>query len=187
MSNARASLIASRILDPINNAIEQEFSFFVHGIPCPQGSKNAFARMKPNKNGRMTPVAVMVEQSRGLPVWRNAVKTEALKNKPKDWVLSGLFFVTAIYYFPRPALHRKSNGELKNDAPIIKITKPDRDKLDRGIGDALTGAAYADDANLAIGFSVKIYCDGQKTPGAFISVARVDPALAGPPIAWLAP
>jgi len=181
------SCIARKLLEPIESAVLQEFSFFVNGIPCPQGSKNAFAGMKTGANGRVTPVAVMVEQSKGLPVCRAAVKVGALKAKPEQWEKTGLFFVTAIYYFPRPASHFRSNGQLKPGAPIIKVSKPDRDKLDRAIGDAITGVAYEDDASSAIGFSMKIYCDGQRLPGAFISIARLDSALAGAPLAWLAP
>lgn len=182
-----SDLLALRLLDPIADAVEEEFSFFASGIPCPQGSKNAYARMKSGGDGKMTPVAVMVEQSKGLPVWRSAVKAQALKNKPPGWNMAGLFFVTAIYYFPRPGIHHKSNGDVKVTAPTVKITKPDRDKLDRAIGDALTGAAYEDDASCGIGFSMKIYCDAGKEPGAFISVARLNAASAGPPIAWLSP
>lgn len=182
-----SSCIAKKLLEPIESAVLQEFSFFVNGIPCPQGSKNAFARMRTGVNGRVTPVAVMVEQSKGLPVWRAAVKAEALKAKPQQWEKLGLFFITAIYYFPRPASHFRGNGQLKAGAPVVKVSKPDRDKLDRAIGDAITGVAYEDDASSAIGFSMKIYCDQGRSPGAFISVARLDSALVGAPVAWLAP
>jgi Holliday junction resolvase RusA-like endonuclease len=174
----------SEILTVIESFKEDEYSFFVNGIPCPQGSKNAFARIKTMPNGKKVPVAVMVEQSKGLPVWRDSVKRAALASRPAGWKTQGIFIVNTIYHFPRPKLHYKTNGELKPGAEIIKVSTPDRDKLDRAIGDSLTKVVFDDDAQSAIGFSVKLFCSKHDNAGAFITVCRLSP-LAGAALAWM--
>jgi len=66
----------------------------------------------------------------------------------------------------RPKSHYRSGkhaAELKPDAPTWHFSKPDRDKLERAIMDALTGILFTDDAQVCDGPIAKRYapCTGE--------------------------
>lgn len=150
--------------------------FTVYGKPVPQGSKKAFVIKGTNR-------ATVQDTNKGqLDPWRDAVANAALKAMNHDPLrLDGPVYVHTRFYFKRPASHYgRQNGQpyLKPTAPTFCTTYPDKDKLDRGVFDALTAAGvYTDDARVVDGGSQKFYADGPNAelsiPGAVILVRPV--------------
>ncbi len=107
-------------------------SFSVRGTPRPQGSKNAY----PTKSGKVH----QVESSKGLPDWRADVKAAAERvwtNPPTELPL----YVVLNFQFIRP----KSVSVKKRPYPSVR---PDGDKLERAILDAITKVIFKDDCQV---------------------------------------
>lgn len=136
-------------------------SFFVAGMPAPQGSKRHVG------NG------VMVESSKAVKPWRQDVVAAARQAVDSTGLEPYVHAVkvTVIFYFPRPKSHFGSGrnaGVLKDSAPHYVATKPDVDKLLRSTFDALTTAGVWRDDNLAADvLATKVYSDH---PGAHIHI-----------------
>lgn len=110
----------------------------IAGLPAPQGSKTR------------TNWGVREDNPRTKP-WRAAVADEALRTMEGVEPLSGPVEAHVLFYFPRPKNHYGSgkNAEvLKQTAPTFHASKPDSDKLQRAIGDSLSGIALRDDAQI---------------------------------------
>ena len=107
------------------------FSTTVYGRPAPQGSKRHVG------NGRM------VEMSRHVTPWREAVHTAAVLVLPPGWVpLDGPLAVTMVFTVQKPV------GAPKRTRTWPK-TMPDLSKLARATEDALTTAGvWRDDARV---------------------------------------
>lgn len=137
-------------------------TFDVHGVPKPQGSAKAYSI-----GGK-----ARVTHSGGadFAAWRNAVSDAARVQAFHHGQLSGPLRLTVVYRFPMP----KSRPKIIRERGVAwKSTAPDKDKLDRCIGDALTaGGLIADDALIVCGSSEKIEVVGWT--GATISVKTVD-------------
>ncbi len=135
----------------------------VNGIPAPQGSKRHVG------NGRM------VEQSKAVGPWREAVRAQAQAAIGPRWrALDGPVDVSLVFTFPRPNAHYgtgRNAGKLKPSAPRFPATRRrgDIDKLVRAVLDGITqGGAIADDGLVVMLDAVKLYpVDGQ-APGADI-------------------
>lgn len=116
--------------------------FTVHGIPVPQGSKNAIHR-----GGR----TMIVERGRAaLGPWRAQVAAEAARLLERP--ATGALRVRLVFVLVRPKSHYRTGrhaGELRDSAPRYVSTRPDVDKLSRAVLDALTGVAFADDGQVA--------------------------------------
>lgn len=126
---------------------------FVPGVPAAQGSKDQFGR----------------ESSRHVKPWRATVAACALQSA-LDAPLSGAVAVFADFIFPRPKKHFRGGrhaDELRDDAPFWHVGKPDLDKLQRAIGDAMVGVLLRDDAQVARWMTRKHY--GSR-PGALIAI-----------------
>lgn len=147
----------------------------VRGAPVPQGSLRAVdtaagPRVTANNAKRLNP-------------WRADV-TEAVRSEIADgWhdlgdnkaiaFPDGPVVVAALFRF-RLGKSRRRTGKLSHVpradvSPFVSGT-PDRDKLARAIGDAITaaGCAWGDDAQDAIGASAKIYVPPGEWTGALI-------------------
>ena len=101
-----------------------------YGRPAPQGSKRHVGH------------GVMVESSKALKPWREAVKQAALDVMDGTAPLDGPLLVRMVFTMPKP-----------KSAPKRKVTFPDRtpdlSKLARATEDALTDAGvWADDARV---------------------------------------
>ena len=106
-------------------------TFFVPGIPAPQGSKS----FKGFRGGK----PVLAESSKALPKWRRTVRETAAVNVTRD---AALFPTQAAaihleFAMPRP---KYAIGKL---LPAVK--RPDTDKLTRAVLDSLSGVIYKDD------------------------------------------
>ena len=113
----------------------------VRGLPAAQGSKRHVG------GGRM------VESSKAVGPWREAVRAECQRVMNGDGPLAGPVHVTAMFGLPRPKGHYGTGRNahvLKRSAPAWPSGKPDLDKLLRALLDGLTaGGAWADDAQVA--------------------------------------
>lgn len=114
--------------------------FFVPGIPAPQGSKRHVGR------------GVMVESSKRLKPWREDIRQGALAAaEDQQWTAPEAVSVGLTFWMPRPKSHPKSRR-------TIHSSRPDVDKLTRGVLDALTSAgAIRDDSTVVKVSAVKCY------------------------------
>ena len=109
-------------------------SFTVLGVAIPQGSSRAFV-----VKGR----AVVTSSNKNLAQWRQRIATEAQRVADETgFYRDGKFAYTVLadFYFPRT----KSMGK-----KLIRHTvRPDLDKVQRAVGDGITGILIADDAKI---------------------------------------
>lgn len=132
----------------------------VNGIPAPQGSKRHVG------NGRM------VESSKAVAPWREAVRTET-QHALGQPILAGPVTVQIQFYLPRPAGHYGAKG-LRPSAPPAPAVKPDVDKLARAVLDGIVaGGAIRDDAQVSVLIASKAYADHAPT-GCVVRVWRAD-------------
>lgn len=121
----------------------------IGGRPAPQGSKRHVG------GGRM------VEMSKTVGPWREAVRAETRAAMNGSGPLAGPVEVIATFYMPRPRAHYRTGrhaGLLRDDAPGYQSVRPDVDKLLRAVLDGLTmGGLWADDAQVARVTAVKQY------------------------------
>lgn len=126
-------------------------SFFVEGIPVPQGSKVCKC---------LGARPVMWEANSKLKTWRDTVTAQAQIEMIARGLESIVNPVELVLDFrlPKPK-------SVTRDVPSVK---PDLDKLVRAIGDALTKSGiYKDDALVIALAASKSYSD---VPGVYISI-----------------
>lgn len=150
-------------------------SFWVEGNPAPGGSKKTY----PSKKTRVVSV---VDDAKGNPSWRRAVRGIARQNMKGKLIQHGPLLLIATFYLPRPASHyvggRRENG-LRPDAPKCHVTKPDALKLMRSTEDAMSKVVWVDDSQVARQVSAKNYVDepdvedGIHAPGALIEIHTI--------------
>lgn len=133
------------------------FHFRAYGNPRPQGSKRHVG------NNRF------IEASAGLKEWREAVARSIFEQqaKNKDFVrFEEPVVVNAVFLMPRP-------GTVKRLWPSVS---PDLDKLQRGLGDAMSinSELLADDALIVEWQSSKVYVDPHEA-GVVVTVAVIQP------------
>jgi len=146
----------------------------VHGNPAPQGSKRFVGHAK---NGR----GLMIESSKAVRPWREAVKWAALEalephelsiGRHCNGALVGAVRVEMIFTVPKP----KSAPKRRQTLPD---RKPDLSKLIRSTEDALTDAGvWEDDARVISCTAHKVYpgegVDSLPVPGAIIRIEAVE-------------
>ena len=111
------------------------------------------------------------EQSGGLnhAAWRNAVAAAAKNAAAECGTLTGPLLVNIDYRFPMPKSRPK---RVRDHGVAWKTTAPDKDKLDRCIGDGLTaGGLIADDSLICSGSSNKVETTGWT--GATITITQL--------------
>lgn len=132
----------------------------VFGTPAPQGSKRHVG------GGRM------VEASKKVAPWREAVVSEAIRAGLADRRIDTPCRIAITFYMARPAGHSGTHG-LKASAPDWPHRTPDLDKLVRSTFDAITQAAiWTDDARCVYVTAVKTYAD-RTGPGALITITEM--------------
>lgn len=133
----------------------------MRGIPAPQGSKRHVG------NG------IMVESSRAVGPWREAVRAETQRAMNGIGPMTGPVQVDASFRLPRPKNHYRTGRYahlVRDGAPARPFGKPDVDKLVRAVLDGLTeGGAWADDAQVALLVASKDYATPQNPAGCLIS------------------
>jgi Holliday junction resolvase RusA-like endonuclease len=118
------------------------FSLTVYGIPAPQGSKKAVGN-RTSRKGNIVPV--LVESSRKVKPWRDAVKsaaqTQILLARGRFTTLDGPLLAEMHFTMPAPKTMPKGR--------VAHTVYPDLSKLLRSTEDALTQAGvWADDARV---------------------------------------
>lgn len=129
----------------------------VIGLPAPQGSKR-FMGVRGGKG-------VLVESSKAVKPWREAVKWAALE--ARETMLGGPLSVNMTFTLPKPKTARRRYPD----------RKPDLSKLVRSTEDALTDAGiWEDDARVVICQAIKVYAGDScslPVPGAVIRISEV--------------
>lgn len=107
---------------------------YVHGHPAPQGSKRHVG------GGRM------IEASKKVTPWREAVVGEVLRLRLDGTAISEACGVDVCFYFNRPKSHYGPDG-LKDNAPAVPNLRSvgDLDKLVRSTLDGLVQASLLHD------------------------------------------
>lgn len=143
--------------------------FFVPGNPAPQGSKAYKGHRRSRTTGKDVPV--LVESSKALIPWRNAVHGAAAQHlfdqyrggwAPLDCALA----VDVTFVLPRGATVTRP----------LPTVPPDLDKLLRGLLDGLTDArVWTDDARVVTLTTWKVYEGdrGYPRPGAAVRIATL--------------
>lgn len=117
-------------------------SFFVPGIPRPQGSKRHVGR------------GIMVESSKYVKDWRSLVSLAAKGAMGDAALMDGPLQMIVSFHFPRPKSHSKTKR-----LSVWHTSKPDASKLLRAAEDAMTGIVFGDDSQLCVIDVSKVYDD----------------------------
>lgn len=126
--------VARRISDSARNP--ERLEFVVYGTPAPQGSKRHVGR------------GIMIESSKKLRPWRDAVRYEAVNARNGAPPIDAAVMVGMVFTFPRPKSHYRTGKNahlLRDDAPDSPVGKPDLSKLARSTEDALVDAGVLRD------------------------------------------
>lgn len=129
----------------------EELNFFVKGTPTPQGSKTL------NRGG-----GSFRESNKNLPAWRAALVKAAkeMVNDRPGFPPHEPIYCSLQFFMPRG----------KTVTRKFPTTKPDVDKLERAVLDAMTIAGvWADDAQVVSGPRGKRYAD-ECEPGVRITI-----------------
>lgn len=110
-----------------------DISFTTLGVPVPQGSMKAFTH--PGAK-----FASITSDNKKLKPWRQEVAGCAIREMDGAPPTNGAVELAVRFYFQKPKSTPKYVTEM--------ITKPDVDKLIRGICDALKGIVYRDDSQV---------------------------------------
>jgi crossover junction endodeoxyribonuclease RusA len=143
-----------------------------YGTPAPQGSKRAFLH-------RSTGRATMVESSRRVAPWREAVKQAALDAMRLHDRITGPVEVRLTCYFDRPRGHYRTgrNAELLRDgAPLYPATRAsgDADKIARACLDAIVDGGVVLDDSLVVDLVVAKRWAGEHDDALDIPGARIE-------------
>lgn len=111
---------------------------FIEGIPAPQGSKRHVG------NGRM------IESSKKLKPWRDALIRELKQRWAGREPLDIPVHVSAYFYMPKPKRPRFK----------YPAVAPDTDKLQRAVGDAMQLAGVVKDDARIIGWTASKHYPG---------------------------
>jgi len=150
-------------------------SFFVPGTPAPGGSKSAFPIFRKGPDGEKVFVRSIITDAAGQKNkdWRANVGWTGREAMGKAGLrpFAGPLEVSFAFTMPRLKSHRKPNGELRGNAPVWHVTKPDTTKLIRSTEDALKGIAWLDDSQIARQAGSKQYGD---SPGCLITIRSLE-------------
>lgn len=146
----------------------------VLGEPLPQGSKSgrvigeAYEKRGADrwvKNPRAHLTDGFGDKPRRLKEWRERVALAARRSMQIAGasIIDGPVVVAVTFYLPRAKNAKKK---------LFHDTKPDVDKLQRAVGDALEGVAYVNDSRIAKWIPEKKFADEwpHRTPGAYVTV-----------------
>ena len=92
---------------------------------------------------------------------KDRFKKECVEFEPKQ-PLEGAISVSMVFSMPRPKSHYRTGKYshlLKENAPMLHITKPDIDNLVKFYLDAMTGSFWKDDAYVCTIEASKIYSE----------------------------
>ncbi|SRR6266568_332667 len=134
--------------------------FLVHGEPQPQGSMRSVPTgwHASSRTGRRERTHRLTDVNVDLKPWRANIVHEAVKVWGGKAPLNGEVLVALWFGFLRPANQRQRDGALRGNAPDLKPTSPDVDKLGRAVLDALEEAGVLqNDARVVALLALKGY------------------------------
>lgn len=134
-------------------------SFFVPGIPKPQGSKRAIVNRYSGKP------ALIEAGGAALGDWRGDVKALAMQAMGDTEPLDGPIVLTLEFCFSKP----KSAPKSKPVWPVKRSTG-DIDKQARSVLDALTSVCFRDDAQVVELYAFKRW---SAKPGVHVELKRL--------------
>ena len=165
--------------------------FEVAGKPCPKGSKAFKGMRKSQKTGKTVPILVdQVDDHEDGRNWmdtlaRGAKAAVCLSENFSMFPLDEPLGVEVEFrYAVRPAAHYgtgRNREWLKPSSPLLPITAPDIEKLQRSVGDALNGIVWRDDSRISDIVCSKRFAPKGEPLGATIRVFRYvgEPAADG--------
>lgn len=118
---------------------------FVPGVPVAQGSKRYLGR------GQRGKLRMAHDNAERLEPWRVTIAAKAEEKMAGGEPTRAGVALALRFIFVRPKSHYGSgrNAELlKPSAPRVPTGKPDIDKLERAVLDALTAIVYVDDSQV---------------------------------------
>ena len=134
----------------------------VPGTPAPQGSKRHVG------NG------ILVESSKKVAPWREAIVGEAQRTGLAGIMLDDAVAIDITFELPRPNGHYRTGRNsalVRESAPAYPSGKPDLDKLIRSVLDGLVQAGMLRDDSLVVSVQGrKRYAGKGQHPGALITV-----------------
>ncbi len=142
-------------------------SFFVAGVPAPQGSKSAVVR-----NGR----AIMFEQNKRTMPWREqiALQASSIMRAHNYKIIDGAALsIEAVFFMPRPKSHYGKHGLLKS-APRHCSKKPDIDKMARALLDGLSDIVFDDDSRITVLTARKQYAVDKLSAGVHVAIEVIE-------------
>lgn len=124
---------------------------FVRGRPRTAGSKSGFV----NKN---TGKVIFTPAGSRQKSWQESVRWTFLQSEYARTIpIDGAIMVSLLYSFARPKSHLTSKGKHTKSYKHFPSVRPDIDKLNRAVLDALSGLAYKDDALIVSEVAMKEY------------------------------
>ena len=128
--------------------------FYVRGVPVPQGSVTAHAHKR--KDGT-TYASVHYAVGSPLHRWRTDIALAARAEWGDEMTYHPVQMRT-VFYMPRPMRHWTLERTLRPAyVEVEHSSRPDLDKLIRGVLDALTDVIYEDDSQVSVIYASKIY------------------------------
>lgn len=130
--------------------------FTVHGEAATAGSKRGFYNKKAGR------VMITDDSARSRP-WKALVADAAIQAIGDRDPFAGPLVLELTFWVRRPKSHMgtgRNADRVKPAAPSHPAVKPDLLKLARAAEDALTGIAYADDAQIVTEILHKAYTTG---------------------------
>jgi Holliday junction resolvase RusA-like endonuclease len=142
-----------------NTLISSAVTFFVPGVPVPQGSKSV------SRSGHLYDV-----NAKTLKPWRRQI-ADTIKAMDPPGVIDAPVALSVVFCFPRPKSHFNKSG-LTTKAPRMHQSKPDLDKLVRALGDGVATDAHLlkDDSQIVSINAQKRYCVGDEPAGALVTI-----------------
>lgn len=147
---------------------DRVLEFVVRGVAVPKGSGRAYTYQRRAEKGGGIGARVDHDNPKTKGWQREiALAAHVARATAKCQPFDGPVFVAAVFYLPRP------KGLLTTRTASLAIPhtkKPDTDKLGRSLLDALTGVAWADDAQVTDLLIRKRYCGATDAPRAVVRV-----------------
>jgi crossover junction endodeoxyribonuclease RusA len=148
--------VSADLVDAEPTPAPRTIEVFIPGKPAPQGSKRHVGR------------GILVESSKELAPWRQQVAVFAHNAMGGHQLITGAVAVCLEFVLPRPVSTPK-----RRTPPAVK--RPDLDKLERAILDAITDVIIVDDSQVVDLHATKRLAELGESPGVSIRVDAVWP------------
>ena len=140
---------------------------WVPGDPAPQGSLSSF---KSHSTGK-----IVTPQKPSVRTWRDRIAAYVAAERIGQELVHEAVCTYIKFFVKRPKSHYgtgSNSGQVRRSAPKVPSGRPDLDKLERALNDALTGILWQDDAQVVTCQKHKRYGN----PGVEFRVWLYDPS-----------